>query len=152
MRNENGIDGSSEYEQGFNDGYERGYQNGKDKMVFEILNGYGGDAGSTTRELAARWVRDAAYGAARQILGLPDDAPTALSDIMDGAENNYSVQAALADGYPATAIRRATGIAVAAALRMRDNLAAQRRGDADAFGLDAAARQRAWTGRYDGAV
>lgn len=44
------------------------------------------------------------------------------------------------------------GIAVSAAYRMAQNLAAQRDGRADAFGTDPDARYRSWEGRYDGAA
>ena len=87
----------------------------------------------------------AAYGAACQTIYF-------MHDIVPTDDQRAEIRA-LAEGCEALAsdVREAAGLGVAAAARWGENIKAQEAGRADAFGLDATARQRSWAGRYDGA-
>lgn len=91
-------------------------------------------------------IRAAARGAAGQVL-FQLAGPKAGSVADDLAA---SVAESVTQSAPDKAVREAAGLGAAAALRYSQNLQAQQDGRADGLGLDPAARNRSWAGRYDG--
>ena len=136
--------------------YGVGYVAGKDKAHLEVRTilerNHAGDCGCepciTRRTVRAEAVFQAAKWAATMVFhqhgyATADERLAAGVDV--GSLTADCVHASGGD------VGKAAGLAVTAAFRMLENLAAQRAGTSDPLGLDPTDRLRSWRGRYDGA-